>query len=159
MPAVESREGLGSLDLNSPMGWAAEEWAACGAMLSAALSGVAIVGLALTVWSAANQLRGQREQLHIQQRMFAHDSPPAKGGHADAVSCMLTCMSESTARLELDDTLRISVMDGGARIEVQLNRDKAIAVAASLLEFAMRRDSSGGIQNQQALGALNEVAT
>ena len=42
-------------------------------MLSAALSGVAIEGLALSVWSAANQLRGQREQLHIQQRMFANE--------------------------------------------------------------------------------------
>jgi len=65
-------------------------------------------------------------------------------------------MSESTARLELDDTLRISVMDGGTRIEVQLNRDKAIAVAASLLEFAMRRDPD--VVNQPALGAMNGVA-
>ena len=71
---------------------------------------------------------------------------------------MLTCMSTPTARLELDDTLRIAVMDGGTRIEVQLNRDKAIAVAASLLEFAMRRDPNGGVVVQPALGAMNGVA-
>ena len=65
-------------------------------------------------------------------------------------------MSTSTARLEVDDTLRISFIDGGARVEVQLNRDKAIAVAASLLEFAMRRGPD--VVSQPALGAMNGVA-
>ncbi len=46
-------------------------------------------------------------------------------------------MSEATAHLEVDDTLRVVVLDGSAKIAIQLDRERALQVASTLLEYAI----------------------
>ena len=46
-------------------------------------------------------------------------------------------MSEATAHLEVDDTLRVVVLDGSSKIAIQLDRERALQVASTLLEYAI----------------------
>jgi hypothetical protein len=47
-------------------------------------------------------------------------------------------MSASTASLEIDDTLRLAVLDGPEKLSVQLDRERALRLGSALIEFALQ---------------------
>lgn len=59
-------------------------------------------------------------------------------------------MSTATTKLEVDDALCVALLDGTERMVIQLDRERALAVGAALIEYAMRRpaDHQHGQQHQ-----------
>ena len=57
-------------------------------------------------------------------------------------------MTISTTKLEINDALCVALLDGPERMAIQLDRERAMAVGAALIEFAMRRPTDNTHMDQ-----------